>query len=35
LHGLTPHELESLRQKARDAYAADMLGQALAERGRA
>ena len=34
LHGLTPSELESLRESARDAYAADMLGQALAERGR-
>jgi HEAT repeat protein len=34
LHGLTPSELESMRDGARDAYAADMLGQALAERGR-
>jgi len=33
LHGLEPHELETLRENARDAYAADMLGQALAELG--
>jgi len=32
LEGLAPHELESLREGARDAFAADMLGQALAER---
>ena len=31
LHGLDPHELELLREDARDAFAADMLGQALAE----
>lgn len=31
LHGLAPHELEMLRENARDAFAADMLGQALAE----
>jgi len=31
LHGLAPHELENLRENARDAFAADMLGQALAE----
>jgi len=35
LHGLSPTELEALRDGARDAYAADMLSQALAERGRA
>jgi len=32
LHGLEPHELETLRENARDAFAADMLSQALAER---
>lgn len=32
LDGLEPHELERLRENARDAFAADMLGQALAER---
>jgi len=32
LKGLAPHELDTLRQDARDAFAADMLGQALAER---
>jgi len=26
LHGLEPHELETIRREARDAYAADMLG---------
>ena len=31
LHGLEPRELEELRREARDAYAADMLGQAIAE----
>ena len=31
LHGLESHELEMLRREARDAYAADMLGEALAE----
>lgn len=35
LHGLSPTELEALRDGARDAYAADMLSQALAERARA
>jgi len=35
LHGLLPQELEMLRDGARDAFAADMLSQALAERGRA
>ena len=34
LHGHEEHELEALRQDARDAFAADMLAQALAERGR-
>jgi len=34
LHGLEPRELELMREGARDAYAADMLGQALAERAR-
>ncbi|HET7728432.1 MAG TPA: HEAT repeat domain-containing protein [Usitatibacter sp.] len=32
LQGLEPWELESVRENARDAYARDMLGQALAER---
>jgi HEAT repeat protein len=32
LDGLEPFELETLRENARDAFAADMLGQALAER---
>ena len=32
LEGLEPHELERLREGARDSFAADMLGQALAER---
>lgn len=32
LHGLEPHELDTLRENARDAFAADMLSQALAER---
>jgi HEAT repeat protein len=32
LQGLEPFELETLREGARDAFAADMLGQALAER---
>ena len=32
LEGLQPFELETLRENARDAFAADMLGQALAER---
>ncbi|MDQ3026376.1 MAG: HEAT repeat domain-containing protein [Pseudomonadota bacterium] len=32
LEGLEPFELENLRENARDAFAADMLGQALAER---
>lgn len=32
LRGLEPFELETLREGARDAFAADMLGQALAER---
>ena len=32
LEGLEPHELEALREGARDSFAADMLGQALAER---
>jgi HEAT repeat protein len=32
LKGLEPFELETLRENARDAFAADMLGQALAER---
>ena len=32
LQGLEPFELETLRENARDAFAADMLGQALAER---
>lgn len=32
LEGLAPHELEALHEGARDAFAADMLGQALAER---
>jgi HEAT repeat protein len=31
LEGLEEHELETLRAEARDAFAADMLGQALAE----
>ena len=31
LEGLEPFELETLRENARDAFAADMLGQALAE----
>lgn len=31
LHGLEPWELEEVRENARDAYARDMLGQALAE----
>ncbi len=31
LEGLEPFELENLRENARDAFAADMLGQALAE----
>ena len=31
LHGLETHELELLRENARDAFAGDMLGQALAE----
>jgi HEAT repeat protein len=31
LEGLEPFELETLRSEARDAFAADMLGQALAE----
>jgi HEAT repeat protein len=30
LEGLEPHEIEALREGARDAFAADMLGQALA-----
>ncbi|HZZ95311.1 MAG TPA: HEAT repeat domain-containing protein [Usitatibacter sp.] len=34
LQGLTEEELEALRHGARDAYAADMLAQALAERPR-
>ena len=34
LDGLEPRELETMRENARDAYAADMLGQALAEMGR-
>ena len=32
LEGLEPFELDTLREGARDAFAADMLGQALAER---
>lgn len=32
LEGLAPHELDALREGARDSFAADMLGQALAER---
>ena len=32
LEGLEPHELEAMREGARDSFAADMLGQALAER---
>ena len=32
LDGLEAFELETLRENARDAFAADMLGQALAER---
>ena len=32
LEGLDPHELEAMREGARDSFAADMLGQALAER---
>ncbi len=32
LRGLEPHELDTLRENARDAFAADMLSQALAER---
>jgi HEAT repeat protein len=32
LEGLQPHELDALREGARDSFAADMLGQALAER---
>lgn len=32
LEGLEPHELDALREGARDSFAADMLGQALAER---
>jgi HEAT repeat protein len=32
LEGLEPFELETLREGARDAFAADMLGQALAEK---
>lgn len=32
LEGLAPHELDALHEGARDAFAADMLGQALAER---
>jgi HEAT repeat protein len=32
LEGLAPHELEAMREGARDSFAADMLGQALAER---
>jgi hypothetical protein len=32
LEGLEPHELEALREGARDSFAADMLGHALAER---
>jgi HEAT repeat protein len=32
LEGLAPHELERLREGARDSFAADMLGHALAER---
>lgn len=34
LHGIEAHELESLRRNARDPFAADMLAQVLAERGR-
>jgi hypothetical protein len=34
LHGLNAEEVEELRQNARDAYASDMLCQALAERAR-
>jgi len=34
LHGLDEDELEALHQGMRDAYASDMLAQALAERGR-
>jgi HEAT repeat protein len=33
LHGLEAGELENIREHARDAYASDMLAQALAERG--
>jgi HEAT repeat protein len=32
LEGLAPHELDAMREGARDSFAADMLGQALAER---
>jgi HEAT repeat protein len=32
LEGLAPHELDQMREGARDSFAADMLGQALAER---
>ena len=32
LEGLEPHEIEAMREGARDSFAADMLGQALAER---
>ncbi len=35
LHGLEEHELEALRQGARDAYASDMLAEALAQSARA
>jgi hypothetical protein len=31
LHGLSPNELELLHENARDAYASEMLGHALAE----
>ena len=34
LRGLEPYELETAREDLRDAYAADMLAHALAERGR-
>jgi HEAT repeat protein len=32
LEGLEPHEIEAMREGARDSFAADMLGHALAER---
>ena len=33
LHGMTPAEVETLQREAPDRFAADMLGQALADRG--